>query len=276
MNVLPISVIIVARNAEDTMRDCLDSVRRNNPAEIIVVDGNSMDRTVAIAQRYTEKLYDDGGRGIGYARQLGAEKAIQEYVAYVDSDVILTEGALATMLTEFQKSTYISLHARVSPDNKCSGYWEWAQQQHHQFSTRHGEPIGMLASIFRRGTILKYGFDPSAENLDDMSLEFKLKKDGYRFGISSAQVYHHWKAGFRRMVAHRFILGRYKPRAILKYGPWHAGFWPPLSTAYWLSFWLAKGKLKLIPYQIVDGVVQTAGMIKGFWEIMKGTNEGQR
>jgi len=237
------------------------------PAEIIVVDGNSTDRTVEIARRYNARIFSDEGRGQGYARQLGAEQAAQEYIAYIDSDVVLTEGALATMLTDFQHSTCVSLHARVSPDNKCADYWEWAQQQHHRYSTRQGEAISMLASIFKRSTVLKYGFDPAAEHLDDMSLEFKLKKDGYRFGTSSALVYHHWKTGFMSMVNHRFLLGRYKPRAIVKYGPWHAGFWPPLSTAFWLIFWLAKGKLKLIPYQIVDGVVQTAGMIKGFWEI---------
>jgi hypothetical protein len=54
----------------------------------------------------------------------------------------------------------------------------------------------------------------------------------------------------------------------VKYGPWHAGFWPPLTMTYWLAFWLIKGKPKLIPYQIVDGIVETAGMLKGFFEII--------
>jgi len=47
---LPISVIIVAKNAESTIEECLDSVRRNNPAEIIVVDGLSTDKTVSLSR----------------------------------------------------------------------------------------------------------------------------------------------------------------------------------------------------------------------------------
>ena len=62
MGVLPISVIVPAKNAESTIEECLISVQRNNPAEIIVVDGNSSDRTVEIARRYTEEIYSDEGR----------------------------------------------------------------------------------------------------------------------------------------------------------------------------------------------------------------------
>lgn len=273
MEVLPVSVVVVARNAGSTIEECLVSVQRNNPAEIIVVDGNSTDRTVEIARGYTERIYSDEGKGQGYARQLGAEKATQEYVTYVDSDVILTEHALATMLAEFQGSEYISIHAQVSPDTKCSNYWERAQLEHYLIPRR--DHIGMLTCIFQRETILKYKFDLSAEHLDDFSLEFKLKKEGYRFGTSSALVYHHWKETLKSFVAHRFLLGRYKPRAIRKYGLWNVGFWAPAVTVYWLTFCLIKGKLSLIPYFIVDGVAETAGMIKGFIEIMGGKDNAK-
>lgn len=56
---LPISVVIAAKNAERTIKECLDSVQRNNPAEIIIVYGVSTDRTVEIAQRYTNRIYFD-------------------------------------------------------------------------------------------------------------------------------------------------------------------------------------------------------------------------
>ena len=68
MDNLPISVIIVARNSERTIEECMNSVQRNNPAEIIVVDGNSTDSTIEIAKRYTKRVYSDKGRGLGYER----------------------------------------------------------------------------------------------------------------------------------------------------------------------------------------------------------------
>jgi glycosyltransferase involved in cell wall biosynthesis len=269
MGNLPISVIIVARNAEKTIEECLKSVQRDEPAEIILVDGNSTDSTVEIARRYTELIFSDGGRGLNYAHQLGAEQTTQENIAYVDSDVILTDGALATMLAEFRGSGYISMLAREAPNREFSHYWEWAQYQHNQFRNLEGH-LGTLASLFKRETILKYGFDLSERDLDDADLELRLKAEGYKFGVSSALYYHQYRVNLKSLVRYRFFLGRVGARYIRKYGPWHTGFWAPLHMCYWLGVCLIKGKPKLIPYFMVVGMAQTAGMVKGFFELVGG------
>ncbi|MFC2072266.1 glycosyltransferase family 2 protein [Chloroflexota bacterium] len=271
MRNLPISVIIIAKNAEETIEDCLSSIQRNNPAEIIVVDGNSADRTVEIARCYTDRIYSDDGNGPSFARQLGAEQAKQEYVAYVDSDIILTEGTLTTMLTELQRSDYVSLNAQVSPKMKTSNYWDWAQWQQNQYiqlRLREGH-LGTMACLLPKEVILRYKFDSSAGVLDDIDLEFRLKKAGYKLGTSSALIYRRYLDNLKSLIKRRFSFGRYyKPRAICKYGPWHAGFWPPLITAYWLAFCLIKGKPALVPYIIVDGVAEMVGMVVGFTELI--------
>lgn len=55
---------------------------------------------------------------------------------------------------------------------------------------------------------------------------------------------------------------------------WHAGFWPPLFASYWAAVCLLRGKLKLIPYHLVDGLVETAGMVRGGWDILTGAMKG--
>ena len=92
----------------------------------------------------------------------------------MDADVILMEDTLKTMLADFLNSNYISMRAQESPDRKCSNYWEWARLQ--QQPLRPGEHLSTCTGLFRRETILKYGFDPSAEHLDDIDLEFRLRK----------------------------------------------------------------------------------------------------
>lgn len=273
MENLPISVIVVAKNAEKTIEDCLISVCRNKPTEVIVVDGNSSDRTVEIAGRYTKRIYSDDGKGLSYARQLGAEQARQEYIAYVDSDVILTEGALATMLAEFEASDYVSLGPQSEPIYDRLTYWVWAQHQRGSLvSASHTEvPINITCGLLRRETILKYGFETSYGGyLDDLDLGYRLRKDGYRFGLSSARCYHHWRADLKSLAKYHFFLGRVRVGYIRKYGIWHAGFWPPLVMLHRLALCLIKGKLKLIPFEIVDGVVQTAGLATGFLDLIGG------
>jgi glycosyltransferase involved in cell wall biosynthesis len=267
MENLPISVIIIARNAGSTIEGCLSSVRAQNPAEIIVVDGNSTDETVEIARRYTDKVFSDDGKGKTFARQIGAERSTQEYIAYVDSDVVLAEEALETMLTEFRDSGNISISARQQSGTEHPSYWEWAGWQHQRYSQirRNHQYLATMACLLRRETILKYKFDFSPGGyVDDTLLELKLKKEGHTFGVSSAVAYHNHDENFKAFTSYRFFLGSLNPTLVKKQGLFHAGFWPPLVTLYWLGFCLVKGKLKLIPYFVANGIMETAGMAKGF------------
>lgn len=273
MDKLPISVIIVARNAERTIDECLSSVQRNNPAEIIVVDGDSSDSTVDIARRYTERVYSDGGKGLGYARQLGAEMATQEYLAYVDSDVVLLgKGALATMLTEFQSSEYVSIRALESPDKKCSTYWEWGDYQHQHYSRLRSRQdyLTTMACLIRRETVLRYRFDVSEKYFDDLDLGMRLGREGHKFGTSSALYYHrHRRSDFKNFASYRFFLGwTMSFLYICKYGPWHISLWAPTISLYWLGFFLIRGNLKIIPYLLVDSAVLNAGWMKGFFDMV--------
>lgn len=268
MQYLPVSVIIITKDAEDTLDECLSAIQENKPAEIIVVDGRSTDRTVEIARKYTPRVYSDGGGGKSGARQLGAEQATQEYIAYVDADVFLTDGALAKMLSELQNSDYISISGQQTLDEwRHPTYWQRSQYQHARLSYPERRPpgISMAGCLFRRETILKYGFELSyGGTMDDIDLEYRLRKDGHVFGRSSAIIYHHGSADLKSFVSYRFFLGQVKTCYIRKFGPWNAGFWPPLYTLYWLTFSLIKGKLSLIPYFIVNGAAETAGMVQGF------------
>jgi glycosyltransferase involved in cell wall biosynthesis len=265
---LPISVIVIAKDTGETIKECLESVRRNRPAEIIVVDGGSTDGTLEIAGQFTNRIYFDEGRGKAFARQLGAEKAAQEYIAYVDADVTLEDGALATMQAELQSSDFISMSARQMLAPECANYWGRAALKHTELSVRRrgGEFLGTMACLVRRETILKYGFDPTAGGRDDVVLESRLKQQGYRLGVSPAIAYHHHKMTFKSFVKYRFFLGQLAPGYLKEYGWRQVRFWPPAVMVYWLGFSLARGKLWLIPYFVVNGAAQTAGMVKGFFE----------
>jgi len=275
MEYLPLSVVTITRNAEKTLENTLRSIKTNNPAEMIVVDGNSTDSTLEIARKYTDRIYSDGGRGMGYASQLGAEKATQEFVAFIDSDVTLPEGSLATMLEELRNSDYIAVSARQFHPPEPLTYWERAADERGKLSkARRPEGfLGTLACIFRRETILKYQFDTVEKHLHDVDLEMRIRRDGHKFGVSAAQVYHLHHFSFKGFIHYRYFEGQVIIRYIKKWGPFHLHFWPPLYNLYWLAFCVFRGKWNLIPYVVVDDVVQTAGMVKGSFNLISNVSK---
>jgi glycosyltransferase involved in cell wall biosynthesis len=272
MDKLPITVIIVAKNAERTIGECLRAIQQNNPAEVVVVDGDSTDRTVELAKAYTERIYSDEGKGLSYARQLGAEQATQEYLAYMDSDVILLSvEALAVMLTDLLNSDFVSVRAIESPDRKFASYWDWGHCQHQIYARRRSRKdyFTTMASLIRKEMIIKYGFDVSEKYLDDYDMGIRLGRDGHTFGTSSA-YYHHYpcRTDFKSYGIYEFHLGWLLSRYIEKYGPWHIGFWSPIISLYWIGFFLIKGHLKMIPYLLVDAVLFNMGQAKGLFDLL--------
>jgi glycosyltransferase involved in cell wall biosynthesis len=268
MHTLPLSAIIVAKNGAGTLADCLESVRRNNPAEIIIIDGMSSDGTLGIARAYTQRIFSDEGRGVSFAHQLGLEQARQPHIAYIDADIILPDNALETMLEELQTGGFANMQARLDPV-KSQTYWEKAQDWHmksSQLRTRGG----LSAAILDKGIAAKIGFDPEIRIAgDDVDFLYRLKKAGYKIGTSPVSVTHVHREGLRGLARQRFWYGRAKPPLIKKHGPWKAGLWAPLVSCYWLAMAAIKFRFDLIPYFLVIGLADTAGMIKGSFELLQ-------
>lgn len=83
-----LSVIIIARNEEDMIEDCLESV--SFASEIIVVDNNSTDDTLQIAKKHKAKVITTNGSSFALLREIGLSKATGKYVLYVDADERVT------------------------------------------------------------------------------------------------------------------------------------------------------------------------------------------
>jgi len=87
---LPLSVVIIAKNEHNRIKDCLESVY-GWVDEIVVVDDESSDDTCAIAHRYTDKIFIRPMELEGKQRNFGASKVNNDWILILDCDERLTD-----------------------------------------------------------------------------------------------------------------------------------------------------------------------------------------
>lgn len=88
-----ISIVIPAYNEEENISHCLRSIQNQKtsiPFEVILVDNNSTDHTVEIAQDFTKliplKIIKEEKQGIDHARTTGFNAATGTVIARIDAD----------------------------------------------------------------------------------------------------------------------------------------------------------------------------------------------
>jgi glycosyltransferase involved in cell wall biosynthesis len=85
-----LSVIIITKNEEHDIRDCLQSVAWAD--EIIVLDSGSMDKTLEIAKEYTSHVYTSPDwQGFGIQKNRALAYATCEWVLSLDADERVSE-----------------------------------------------------------------------------------------------------------------------------------------------------------------------------------------
>jgi len=85
-----LSVVTIARNEEANIEECLKSTS-GWANEHIVVDGFSVDATVKLASRYTDKIFQRQMDTEGVHRNWAYQKAKNEWVLSLDADEAVTE-----------------------------------------------------------------------------------------------------------------------------------------------------------------------------------------
>ncbi len=80
-----LSIIIPALNEEENIRACIESAKRLNPVEIIVVDGGSTDRTEEIAEQ-EGAIVIQSPKGRGTQMNIGASSAKGDILLFLHAD----------------------------------------------------------------------------------------------------------------------------------------------------------------------------------------------
>ena len=215
-----ITVGIVAKNEEryidETLRGIINQSIDTSLIEIIVVDGNSSDRTREIAENILSMSNVDykvlnekdfGFYGLCFSRNLVIDNSSKttEYIAYTDADCIVEKNWLKTLYQHIKESAEDVAGAGgprlVAPtkDRKelvinnflTSNIASGGNPAFSKRNVAYLDSIPNYNSIYKKDIISKFRYDDSLIISDDNELNLRLKKAGYRFIYAGdAEVYH--------------------------------------------------------------------------------------
>ncbi|MBI4399199.1 glycosyltransferase [Candidatus Micrarchaeota archaeon] len=181
-----ISVIIPAKNEEVGIGPTILSLKNQDfkgEYEIILVDGNSSDRTVEIAKKHIKDVYVQTPKGPAGARNYGAEKAKYEIIAFIDADCIARRDWLSRIAKNFEDKKLIGLGGILKPSEPrlidtfmftlFSNWW-----------VRVSSYFGLWQlygnnCAYRKKEFLKVkGFSTAVSFFEDTELSMRIRKDG--------------------------------------------------------------------------------------------------
>jgi glycosyltransferase involved in cell wall biosynthesis len=89
-----VDVLVRTRNSEKYLKPCLEAINNEIPVgKIILVDNGSTDKTLEIASSYANvSVYVKPELNLGQMITFGVSQATTDWVAIIDSDLILRQG----------------------------------------------------------------------------------------------------------------------------------------------------------------------------------------
>lgn len=198
-----VSVVVCAYNAERTMDQCLASLALLNypDYEVIVVNDGSRDRTLEIAESHGYcGIITQSNKGLSVARNVGAEAATGEIVAYTDSDCVADPDWLTYLVAKMEDSNLAACGGPNFPppeDDLVPAAVAVAPggPTHVLISDEVAEHIAGCNMAFRRDVLLSLGgFDPIYRAAgDDVDICWRFQDAGYTIGFSPAAVVWHFR-----------------------------------------------------------------------------------
>lgn len=120
-NIIPISVVTIAKNEEKNIQDCLYSVW-GWADEIIIVDDESTDKTVEIAKNYTGKIFHRKMDVEGKHRNWAYAQAKNDWILSLDADERVTEE-LREEISRVLKTETECVAFSIPLRNYIGNYW---------------------------------------------------------------------------------------------------------------------------------------------------------
>lgn len=217
-----VSVIIPTKNSAEFLDNCLKSIKRQSykNIEIIIVDGNSKDKTKEITKKSKVNFFNysykvrKGTFDAPHKRNFGVKNAKGDFVYYVDADMELTPNVIC----EAVEACNLDYGAIIVSEDSF-GIGVWANAKNLERRCYWGDDTVEAPRFFKKNVWDKVGgLDESlGGGGDDWDLYQKLLKKGYKVGrIKSLVMHNEGNLKLTKLLRKRFMYGRDSFRYISK------------------------------------------------------------
>lgn len=266
-----VTVVIPAYGRSRPLGRLLDSVRADlGDVRVIVVDDGSASSdaeeiALAARERRAEVVALPENSGPADARNAGLVRVTTPFVLFVDTDVQLRPGAVATMLAHFADPRLALaaprvVGARVRRPNAIQRYEQARSSLDHGVDgglVRPHSPLSWVSTtcVLARVNALHGGFGPGMRVAEDVDLVWRLDEAGWRVRYEPlAEVRHEHRRRTVTWLSRKFVYGtgaaslerRHGPLAApAVLAPWAAGLvtavaaqrrWSPLAAGGLLAW----------------------------------------
>ncbi len=198
-----VSIILPVFNDQDTLTECLDSLRKQSYSnfEIIVVNDSSSDRSPEIAHEMAMqdsrlKLLDIPHSGTSTAKNSGFQSSKGSIIFFAEGDAIYNDSYLSKAVECIRNDSSIG--------GVCvlGGVWETrrtfvtrsidAENQIRDTQLITGKRSPYFAWVFTRNALEKAGlYDPRLKQAEDRELFGRVRKSGFKIGLVGDVLWRH-------------------------------------------------------------------------------------
>jgi len=221
-----VSVIVPVRNGEPTIEPLLESLQRldydRKKVEVIVVDGNSTDKTRDIVKKYPVKLVLERKKGLNVARNTGIKNSNGEIIAFTDCDCVVPSNWITKIVENFKDPQvscvggsakgvcidFVSEYADNSIVPLMPSFKKREELNMVKPFLRH--PVGCNMAFRRKVTEEVGYFDENIQyGFDEVEFTERVCRAGYKMVLdSNVFVWHKHRSTLKEFLKQNFTYGR--------------------------------------------------------------------
>lgn len=203
-----VSVIVPVYNVENDVQRCIDSIlsQRCQDFELILVNDGATDNSGEICSKAAQndkriRYFEKKNGGLASARNFGMERAVGEYICFVDSDDLIEDNTLSFCLEKAQETDadvvlcgyYMENGKSLSPITAIPGVYNGDEIFEALTELKAKNLIDPAWNKFYKHSFLKQNgmLFPQGEIYEDTDFNLRLLRHKPKIAVFSECFYHY-------------------------------------------------------------------------------------